>query len=99
MRRALPLLVLGTLLLGASGNRDTLVHVVEEGETLSSIAAKPDVYADPYLWPVIYKANRDQIQDPARIYPTQKLRIPIHVDQATRRQVRFEAGAPDAAKP
>jgi nucleoid-associated protein YgaU len=96
MSRVAPLVVAGAVLLGASGNRDALVHIVEEGETLWSIAAQPDVYADPYLWPVIYKANRDQIQDPARIYPTQRLRIPIHVDKATRRQTRFEAGAPDA---
>ena len=84
------------LLLGASGATDTLVHIVEPGETLWSIAAQPDVYADPYLWPLIYKFNRDQIQDPSRIYPSQRLLIPIHVDQDTRRGVRLQAGAPDA---
>ncbi len=88
----------GFLLLGASGATDTLVHIVEPGETLWSIAAQPDVYADPYLWPLIYKFNRDQIQDPSRIYPSQKLLIPIHVDQSTRRGVRLQAGAPDAER-
>lgn len=96
MRGSAELLFAGALLLGASEGRDALVHEVAEGETLWSIAALPDVYADPYLWPVIYKANRDQIQDPSRIYPSQRLRLPIHVDEATRRAVRLEAGAPDA---
>jgi nucleoid-associated protein YgaU len=87
--------VAGLLLLGASESTETLVHIVEPGETLWSIAAQPDVYADPYLWPLIYKFNRDQIQDPSRIYPSQKLLIPIHVDQDIRRGVRDQAGAPD----
>jgi hypothetical protein len=87
----------GLLLLGATSGGDALVHVVEPGETLWSIAAKPDVYADPYLWPLIYRFNRDQIQDPSRIYPSQKLIIPIHVDPATRRDVRLKAGAPSDA--
>jgi nucleoid-associated protein YgaU len=83
------------LALGASTEPEVIVHVVQAGETLWSISEKPDVYADPYLWPLIYKFNRDQIQDPSQIYPSQKLSIPIHVDAATRQQVRAEAGAPD----
>lgn len=74
----------------------TIEHVVERGETLWSIAAQSDVYADPFLWPVIYKFNRDQIQDPARIYPSQLLQIPIHVDSEARAAARAEAGAPVA---
>ena len=73
---------------------ETIEHVVETGESLWSIAAQKDVYADPYLWPVIYKFNRDQIVDPARIYPRQILQIPIHVDERARRDARAEAGAP-----
>ncbi|MEE8558734.1 MAG: LysM peptidoglycan-binding domain-containing protein [Myxococcota bacterium] len=82
------------LLVGASSKKDTLVHVVEAGDTLWSISAKPDVYDDPYLWPVIYKFNRDQIQDPARIYPQQHLLIPIHVEEPARSEARSQAGAP-----
>ncbi len=70
----------------------TIEYVVEPGDTLSSIAAKRDVYADPYLWPVIYKFNRDQITDPSRIYPNQLLQIPIELDHETRRGARAEAG-------
>jgi nucleoid-associated protein YgaU len=81
---------------GAAGTRE---HRVESGETLWSIAARPDVYADPYLWPVIYKWNRDQIEDPARIYPNQRLVLPLEVDAATRAAARVEAGAPTDRPP
>jgi len=68
-------------------------HVVRSGETLWSISARRDVYGDPYLWPVIYKFNRDQIQDPARVYPGQRLVLPLEVDAETRAAARSEAGA------
>jgi nucleoid-associated protein YgaU len=67
------------------------VHVVRPGETLWSIAAKTDVYGDPLLWLLIYRWNRDQIANPARIYPRQELVIPNDVDPSTRRAVRSEA--------
>jgi len=70
----------------------TIEYLVEPGDTLSSIAAKRDVYADAYLWPVIYKFNRDQITDPSRIYPKQLLQIPIELDNETRSAARLEAG-------
>ena len=72
----------------------TIEHVVERGETLWSIAAQADVYDDPYLWPVIYRFNRDQIVDPAQIYPEQTLVIPIALDAETKARARAEAGAP-----
>ena len=50
------------------------VHVVQTGETLWRIAA--DELGDPHRWPEIYRANRDQIADPAVIFPGQRLRIP-----------------------
>ncbi len=89
---------LGAVLLASGAPRAesrTVQHVVEEGETLWSIAAQRDVYSDPYLWPVIYRFNRDQIQDPGLIYPSQRLQIPVDVDEATRRETRRKAGAGD----
>jgi nucleoid-associated protein YgaU len=77
-----------------AGAAETREYKVERGETLWSIAARRDVYADPYLWPVIYKFNRDQIEDPARIYPNQVLMLPLEIDAATREAARVEAGAP-----
>jgi LysM repeat protein len=51
-------------------------HTVMRGETLPQIAARSDVYNDQMLWPLIYRANRDQIRDPAHIWQGQILRIP-----------------------
>ena len=53
-----------------------LNHTVKRGETLPQIAAQPDVYNDYRLWPLLYRANRDQISDPKHIWPGQVLRIP-----------------------
>jgi uncharacterized protein (DUF2235 family) len=49
-------------------------HVVRSGENLSRIALQ--YYRDAALWPHIFAANRDQIDDPDEIYANQKLRIP-----------------------
>jgi nucleoid-associated protein YgaU len=49
-------------------------HTVRPGETLWDIAAL--TVGDPTLWPALYRANRDQIKDPAVLYPGQTLTIP-----------------------
>lgn len=86
------------LFLGAASlHAENLEHVVRPGETLWSIAAKGDVYDDPYLWPLIYKFNRDQIKNPSQIYPGQTLLIPIDVDERARRAAHTEAGLPLSA--
>lgn len=51
-------------------------YSVKRGETLPQIAARADVYNDSSLWAVIYRANRDQIRDPKRLWPGQVLTIP-----------------------
>jgi LysM repeat protein len=53
-----------------------LYHTVKRGETLPQISAQVDVYGDYRLWPLLYRANRDQISDPRHIWPGQVLRIP-----------------------
>jgi nucleoid-associated protein YgaU len=49
-------------------------YTVVSGDTLSGIAQK--YYGDANAWPVIFEANRNQIQDPDHIFPGQVLRIP-----------------------
>ncbi len=44
---------------------------VVRGDSLWSISGQADVYNNPYQWPLIYKANRDQIKDADLIYPGQ----------------------------
>jgi chemotaxis protein histidine kinase CheA len=51
-------------------------YTVRRGESLPLIASQPQVYGDRNLWPLIYRANRDQIRDPRHIWPGQVLRIP-----------------------
>ena len=65
-------------------------YVVREGDTLWTIAAA--AIGDPTLWPALYLANRDQIKDPARVYPGQELAIP-EIDPAERTALRREAEA------
>jgi nucleoid-associated protein YgaU len=54
-------------------------YTVKRGESLPLIAVQPEVYGDRNLWPLIYRANRDQISDPRHIWPGQVLRIPRHL--------------------
>ena len=58
----------------AADNPYTQTHVVQAGETLSKIAQK--YYGDASLFPKIFEANRDVLNDPNKIRPGQKLRIP-----------------------
>jgi nucleoid-associated protein YgaU len=50
------------------------LHVVKPGETLWQIAA--NLTGSGSRWHEIYRANRDQIKDPSRLYPGQRLAIP-----------------------
>ena len=49
-------------------------YTVKKGDSLWRIAGK--VYHNPLKWPRIYRANKDKIKSPHRIYPGQVLKIP-----------------------
>jgi nucleoid-associated protein YgaU len=51
-------------------------YVVKKGDSLWAIAKKKKIYNDPFLWPVIYDANKGKIKKANLIYPGQKLKIP-----------------------
>ncbi len=51
-------------------------YTVRRGETLPQISARTEIYNDSTLWPIIYRANRDQIRDPKRLWPGQVFIIP-----------------------
>ncbi|TNF37245.1 MAG: LysM peptidoglycan-binding domain-containing protein [Gammaproteobacteria bacterium] len=55
--------------MGAAGAVDQ--YEVARGDNLWNISGKGEVYADPYQWPLIYKANRAKIKDADLIYPGQ----------------------------
>jgi len=39
-------------------------YVVRKGDTLWDISGKSGIYGDSFQWPLLFRANRDQIQDP-----------------------------------
>jgi nucleoid-associated protein YgaU len=49
-------------------------YVVKKGDSLWKIAGK--VYHNPLKWPKIFRANKDKVKHPNRIYPGQVLTIP-----------------------
>lgn len=51
-------------------------YTVVKGDHLWGIAKKSEHYGNPFAWPVIYQANRDQIKNPDLIYPDQNFKIP-----------------------
>lgn len=51
-------------------------YTVQNGDTLWDIAARPTIYHDRWLWPLLYKANRHHIGDPDLIFPQQVLTVP-----------------------
>ncbi len=57
-----------------SENPYTQTYIVKKGDTLSKIAE--EFYGDKMLYPKIFEANRDILNDPNKIKPGQKLRIP-----------------------
>lgn len=68
-------------------------YTVRRGETLPQISARAEIYNDSSLWPLIYRANRDQIRDPKRLWPGQVFSIPRNfsrneADEARRYSIR-----------
>ncbi len=51
-------------------------YTVVKGDWLSKIAQYSFIYDDASKWPIIWRANRDQIKDPNLIYPNQVIKIP-----------------------
>jgi hypothetical protein len=51
-------------------------YAVQRGDTLWGISGREQIYHNPFMWPLIYKANSQQIRDPDRIFPRQILAIP-----------------------
>ena len=58
-----------------AGPETPRIHDVARGDSLWAIAGAR--YGDPTSWPRIHDANRDTIANPDRIYPSQRLRIPV----------------------
>ena len=68
-----------------------ILHSVVQGECLWYIAGYSTAYSDPFLWPLIYSANRDQIEDPDLIFPGQVFEIPKDSTAEEKAEARHEA--------
>jgi hypothetical protein len=42
-------------------------YVVQKGDTMWGISSMGKIYQDPFQWPLLFKANRDQVEDPDMI--------------------------------
>ena len=51
-------------------------YVVQKGDSLWSIAAKPEIYGKASMWRRIFDANRDVLKSPDRVRPGMTLKIP-----------------------
>lgn len=50
---------------------NAMSYNVVRGDHLWGISSKPTIYGNPYQWPLIFKANRDRIEDADLIEPGQ----------------------------
>ena len=53
----------------------TQYYTIQKGDTLYAVAKQ--FYGDGMKYPKIFEANREVIEDADKIYPGQKIRIPI----------------------
>jgi LysM repeat protein len=66
-------------------------YSVKGGDSLWSIAGQSDVLGDSMLWPILFKANRDQITDPDLIQADQVLKFPTNPTDAQKDEAVREA--------
>lgn len=59
----------------SSASDDNGSYTVARGDHLWGISGQSRIYGNPYQWPLIYKANSDQIEDADLINPGQTLTI------------------------
>jgi len=64
-------------------------YTVVRGDHLWGIARKKEHYDNPFAWPIIYRANRDQIKNPDLIFPKQVFKIPNLTDEEKARYDRI----------
>lgn len=50
-------------------------HKVGKGESLWTISARPDIYSNPFLWPLIWQSNKETVKNPSSLRAGQVLKI------------------------
>src|SRR5690606_31074241 len=67
-------------------------HIVRRGDTLWDLARA--YLENPFLWRLIYEANRDVVEDPHWIYPAERLVIPPLLATEAETPLRDPLGMP-----
>lgn len=70
-------------------------YKVNSGDTLWNISGKE--LGDPFLWPKVWQENRE-IANPDKIYPGQKIRIPLRYAQKEEQGKQTTSAAPGPAE-
>ncbi|GEM_PF-1006549 len=66
-------------------------YTVIKGDNLWNISKDTRVFADPFLWPLIYKTNREKIKDPDLIFPEQIFELPVQADEQQKKEAVSDA--------
>lgn len=66
-------------------------YTVEKCDDLYTISSKPQIYNDPWLWPLLYDANTDKIKDPNKIKEGMVLTVPRGMSDAQKSAAREKA--------
>jgi len=74
-------------------------YKVASGETLLDIARRHEIFNDKFMWPLLFKANRDQIRDPKVVFPGQTLTVPRDITYEEVIEARKMAEAPPPYDP
>ncbi len=78
LNRCIPLALAAGFVSAQLGAQETTAkpttHTVVRGDNLWDLAQK--YLGNPFLWPEIYRLNRDVVEDPHWIYPGEVLRLP-----------------------
>lgn len=53
-------------------------YTVRHGGSLRDVAARPEVYGNPDLWPLLWQANDTRVKDPAHLPAGLRLIVPAH---------------------
>ncbi|MEC9405987.1 MAG: LysM peptidoglycan-binding domain-containing protein [Pseudomonadota bacterium] len=64
--------------LNQSARLAELAYRVVRGDSLWRIAARPEIYDNGFLWPLIYQANRARLRHPSDLAVGAELEIPQH---------------------
>jgi hypothetical protein len=101
VRLALPVLILavaaGAVTAQQAPPQEQRAHVVRRGDTLWDLART--YLSNPFSWPLIFEANRDVVENPHWIYPSERLIIPPLLERTSLYPIGDPAAAVDETVP